>query len=255
MAHLLLFYKKAMDTNSVSEAGDGTNLDFLAVPSTSLVNIAATKRRVILYLKEANGFSSDKANYAQVILDVTNDKEVNVVKALWKLINRGDGNLIDFNDSIKNFPVSHITGLNAIKRSEVERFTNTATDVKALVTTVYNSTASTINKDIPVHIVGATSGGIVSVIPARADTASAMPAQFITSEAIAGRGTGGAILYGPLETANTSSFTVADILYVGATGGLTATAPGGANVDQKIATVAEVASKGILFFTGDLTIS
>lgn len=255
MKHLLLFNIKAISTSSVSESGNGDNLDFIAVPATSLINIVATKRSIILYLKEANGFSSDKAEYAQVTLTTENNKEIAVIKALWRLINSDGSQLIEFNDSIKNFPVKFITGIESIKRSEVERFTNTATDVKALVTTVYNSTVSTINLGVPVHIIGATTGGIVSVIPARADTASAMPAQFITSEAIAGRGTGGAILYGPLETVNTTSFAAGDILYVGATGGLTATAPGGANVDQKIATVAEVASKGILFFTGDLTIS
>jgi hypothetical protein len=255
MNHLLLFRIKAISTYSVLESGNGDNLDFIAVPATNLINIVATKRSITLYLKEANGFSSDKAEYAQVTLTTENNKEVAVVKSLWKLISRDGNQLIEFNDSGKQFPVDYITGIESIKRSEVERFTNTATDVKVLVTTVYNSTVSTIDKDIPVHIVGTTTGGIVSVIPARADTASAMPAQFITSEAITGRGTGQAILYGPLETADTSSFTVADILYVGATGGLTATAPGGANVDQKIATVAEVATKGILFFTGDLTIS
>ena len=102
---------------------------------------------------------------------------------------------------------------------------------------VKNVSGGSLAKGTPIHQTG-TAGQHSEVIAARADTAAAMPSVGVLAETLADEAEGYAVITGRLSNIDTSSYSEGDVLFVGATGGLTSTKPTGeSNVTQNIGIV------------------
>lgn len=84
------------------------------------------------------------------------------------------------------------------------------------ITVVRNVTGSTISKGTPVYRTGST-GTVSTVAPAKADSASTMPALGIMYDTTVSPGYGRAMYLGHIENLNLSAFANGDALYVSAT--------------------------------------
>ena len=116
---------------------------------------------------------------------------------------------------------------------------------------VKNVSGGSLTKGTPIHQTG-TAGQHSEVIAARADTAAAMPSVGVLAETLADEAEGYAVITGRLSNIDTSSYSEGDVLFVGATGGLTSTKPTGeSNVTQNIGIVNKVhASSGSITIYG-----
>ena len=116
---------------------------------------------------------------------------------------------------------------------------------------VKNVSGGSLTKGTPIHQTG-TAGQHSEVIAARADTAAAMPSVGVLAETLADDDEGYAVITGRLSNINTSSYNEGDVLFVGTTGGLTATKPTGeSNITQNIGIVNKVhASAGSITIYG-----
>jgi hypothetical protein len=116
---------------------------------------------------------------------------------------------------------------------------------------VKNVSGGSLAKGTPIHQTG-TAGQHSEVIAARADTAAAMPSVGVLAETLADEAEGYAVITGRLSNIDTSSYSEGDVLFVGATGGLTSTKPTGeSNVTQNIGIVNKVhASSGSITIYG-----
>ena len=116
---------------------------------------------------------------------------------------------------------------------------------------VKNVSGGSLAKGTPIHQTG-TAGQHSEVIAARADTSGAMPAVGVLAETLADEAEGYAVITGRLSNIDTSSYSEGDVLFVGATGGLTSTKPTGeSNVTQNIGIVNKVhASSGSIIIYG-----
>ena len=116
---------------------------------------------------------------------------------------------------------------------------------------VKNVSGGSLTKGTPIHQTG-TAGQHSEVIAARADTAGAMPSVGVLAETLADEAEGYAVITGRLSNIDTSSYSEGDVLFVGATGGLTSTKPTGeSNVTQNIGIVNKVhASSGSITIYG-----
>ena len=91
----------------------------------------------------------------------------------------------------------------------------------------------------------------INVEPSAASQSSTMPAKGVIKANLNNNTNGEIIVYGELEGVNTSSFDVADELYVAAAGGLTNTRPSGENdLVQKIAVVLKKSVNGAILVYG-----
>jgi len=128
------------------------------------------------------------------------------------------------------------------------------TDATKIVVTAKNKSGGTLAKGTPVHaITPVSSGQIVEVIAARADTASAMPATLVLDEELLDEAEGDAIVTGFIQNVDTSLFAAGDVLYVGATGGYTNVKPTGTNLIQNLGIVVKSdasAGSGIVYGSG-----
>jgi hypothetical protein len=127
------------------------------------------------------------------------------------------------------------------------------TATKILVT-AKNKSGGPLSKGTPVHaITPVSSGQIVEVIAARADTPSAMPATLVLDEDLADEAEGDAIVTGFIKNVDTSLFTAGDVLYVGSTGGYTNVKPTGTDLIQNLGIVVKSdasAGSGIVYGSG-----
>jgi hypothetical protein len=118
----------------------------------------------------------------------------------------------------------------------------------AIVLTVKNISGGSLAKGTVVHpspSASPPSGNILEVIAADKSAASTMPAIGVLNETLADDGEGECIAFGSVTGIDTSSFSASDPIYVGASGGFTATKPSGTDLIQKIGIVVKVhASNG-----------
>ena len=107
---------------------------------------------------------------------------------------------------------------------------------------VKNVTGSVLTAGTPVYVSGTVgSTQVAEVQAARADTPSKMPAIGIVETDIAIGANGHVVVIGAVQNLNTGSYAIHDVLYVGATGGLTNVRPTGAtDVIQVMGTVGRV---------------
>lgn len=106
---------------------------------------------------------------------------------------------------------------------------------------VKNTSGGTLTKGTPVYVtgtVGATT--VVEVAASRADTAGTMGTVGLLESTLNNNDSGYALSVGTLTSIDTSTYSVGQQLYVGATGGITNTRPTGANIVQPIGTAARI---------------
>lgn len=277
MDKLFVFQKAAISATSVEEHSSGTNVDFFAVPSSSLVNISAIQNQVILYFKEANTFENSSASFAKVILNVNEGRERSTVLDVWEATHNENIDVIYIDNNRDPKPISNVLSIESINRYTTEKFPSggsslptggvedqvltklSATDGDAdwvyphtLYVTVRNVSGGTLTKGTPVHATGVT-GEVADVIAADASSASAMPCTYILNEEIANNDQGIAILTGVIEGVDTSSFSAGDVVYVAAGGGFTNVKPTGTNLIQNLGVVTKSnasTGSGIVYGTG-----
>ena len=122
MDKLFVFQKAAISATSVEEHSSGTNVDFFAVPSSSLVNISAIQNQVILYFKEANTFENSSASFAKVILNVTEGRERSTVLDVWAATHNENIDIIFIDNNRDPKPISNVLSIESINRYTTEKF-------------------------------------------------------------------------------------------------------------------------------------
>ena len=123
MEKLFVFQKAFISATSVEEHSSGTNVDFFAIPTSSIVNISAVQDQVILYFREANTFENSSASFAKVVLNVTSGRETAVVLAIWEKLANFDNNVdfIYFNNNRSPQPVDNVLSIESINRFTTEK--------------------------------------------------------------------------------------------------------------------------------------
>ena len=270
----LFIFKKAVDKDSVLESNTGTNVDFLAVPIASLANVSAKEGEVVLTFRDGNSYSdgaltnstSTVVSMCNVTLTVTIGAEYETIRALWTNMYALNNDMLLFDEVKNRYPVSYVQAIKTIIRYESPTYVAgggaslptggvedqvltklSATDgdadweyVQDIYLIVENASGGVLGIGTPVHITGENASGNPTVIAARADTPSTMPANYILNESIADGAEGVAFLIGKISGVNTSSFTVGDVVYVGAAGGYTTTKPTGTNLIQNLGIVTSI---------------
>ena len=118
---------------------------------------------------------------------------------------------------------------------------------------VQSNESITIPKGTPVHINNTVSGtGPVSLVNiAKANSASLMPATYVTEEEITSGSIGTALSIGYIPRIDTSGLNVGDTLYVGGEGGFTTAKPTGSSFIQNLGVVVQSdATDGSAFIYG-----
>jgi len=118
---------------------------------------------------------------------------------------------------------------------------STVTSSERLIVPVKNTSGGTLTKGTPVYptgTVGVTDTFEVSA--SRADTAGTMPPLGLLEQDLANNATGYAIQLGLISSVDTSTYSIGQILYVAATGGLTGTRPNNGYIVNPIGTVGRV---------------
>ena len=286
MGDKLLIFRKAVDADSVTANSSGTNVDYLAIPASSLVNIAATRGKIRLSFSEGNDFSdsalsnsqSTTLSFCYVELTVTNGEEHQSVKALWNALSASKESVIVFDETIKQYPSLRVLAVSAIVRNASPTYAassggslpsggaidqvltkQSATDGDAdweyphtLYVTVRNVSGGTLPKGTPVHANDVT-GEVADVIAADASSASAMPCTYVLNEEIDNNAQGIAILTGTITGVDTSSFSPGDVVYVAAGGGFTNVKPTGTDLIQNLGVVTKSnasTGSGVVYGTG-----
>ena len=121
---LLMFHVSAVDSNSVANADDGTNLDLAAFPAKNISSIAAENNGsglVYVYFKNGTRYEDGVAVGGSVIesmeqafvrITCTSGKEAAVIEDLWVAMNSvSAGPVLKFDAIAGTYPVENITGL------------------------------------------------------------------------------------------------------------------------------------------------
>jgi hypothetical protein len=125
--------------------------------------------------------------------------------------------------------------------------------VESVRFSVKNTSGSTINAGTPVYATGSVgASGAVTVSPANASVSASMPAIGLLESTLANNAEGFAVSLGVIRHVDTSAYTVNQVVYVAAGGGLTGTRPTGASTGvQNIGRVVRVdASTGEIAVMG-----
>jgi hypothetical protein len=156
-------------------------------------------------------------------------------------------NGIEINDSY-TFPSADGTDGQFITTDGAGNLSFVSVNNDKIVLTVKNISGGSLSKGTVVHASPSAtppSGNVLEVIAADKSAASTMPAIGVLNETLADEGEGECIAFGSVTGIDTSSFSASDPIYVGASGGFTATKPSGTDLIQKIGIVVKVhASNG-----------
>ena len=123
---LLIFHVAAIDSNSVSAATDGANVDYAAFPASKLSNIRVNEDKVYLNFDSA-GLFDDQDNHdgavnmrkTEVELAAVEDSEHLLVKDIYEAIVFGKGAFIEFDNINSLFPSPHMTAVTSITDAPV----------------------------------------------------------------------------------------------------------------------------------------
>ena len=121
---MLIFHAAAVDSNSVTSADDGANLDLAAFDPANITSIAAENNGsglVYVYFANSNRFEGGPVGSATELLEqafvrltCTSGKEIDVVKDLTALAcsTASYENPVVVFDAINSvYPINHITGI------------------------------------------------------------------------------------------------------------------------------------------------
>ena len=131
---MLVFHAGAVDSNSVANADDGTNLDLAAFDANNITALAAENNGsglVYVYFANSNKFEAGPVGSATELLEqafvrltCTSGKEADVVKDFLALVSGNQVNTAPvpvFDAVNSSFPISNITGI------QIRRHVTTAT--------------------------------------------------------------------------------------------------------------------------------
>ena len=121
---MLIFHAAAVDSNSVTSADDGANLDLAAFDPANITSIAAENNGsglVYVYFANSNRFEGGPVGSATELLEqafvrltCTSGKEIDVVKDLTALScgTASYENPVVVFDAVNSvYPINHITGI------------------------------------------------------------------------------------------------------------------------------------------------
>ena len=121
---MLIFHAAAVDSNSVTSADDGANLDLAAFDPANITSIAAENNGsglVYVYFANSNRFEGGPVGSATELLEqafvrltCTSGKEIDVVKDLTALscgTASYDNPVVVFDAINSVYPINHITGM------------------------------------------------------------------------------------------------------------------------------------------------
>ena len=121
MDKYLIFYASGVDSNSVTTADNGTNIDLASFPASAISSIVAVEDTVIIYFRDTGileggpvGSATELLEQSVVRLTVAEGKEIDVVKDFVTLVNgdyiHGDPNpLFDGVNGV--WPISNVTAI------------------------------------------------------------------------------------------------------------------------------------------------
>ena len=131
---MMVFHAGAVDSNSVTSADDGANLDLAAFDANNITSVAAENNGsglVYIYFANSNRFevgpvgsATELLEQAFVRLTCTSGKEADVVKDFLSLIsgNQVHTSPVPVFDAVNGtYPISHITAI------QIRRHVTTAT--------------------------------------------------------------------------------------------------------------------------------
>ena len=248
----LFIFNKSLVSNRSAKDGE-TDIDLFATPVGNLANVTSTEGLVTLYFKDGNSYTALTGGttnirgyeYAQVELTTNVGNEQFVVKELGKLlaqIQKGERTTIIIDAPEQNYNILGVTGINAIKRfndlTTLATDSSTGTSESAERIELEVRFDETVAKGDPLYITGYNVGqSRITVAKADASDSAKMPSIGLADNAYSTNGNGKALTMGSLVDVDTSSFSAGDVLYVAATGGLTATKPTGSNLIQNVGKV------------------
>ena len=121
---LLMFHVSTVDSNSVTNADDGVNIDLAAFPAKNISCIAAENNGsglVYIYFKGGTKYEDGVAVGGSVIesmeqafvrITCTSGKEAAVIEDLWVAMNSvSAGPVLNFDAVNGKYPIENITGL------------------------------------------------------------------------------------------------------------------------------------------------
>jgi hypothetical protein len=126
MEPTLVFTKQAI---SRSSSTSGSNIDFFAAPSSSLVHIGATYGEVILFFQDSNHYSDDSltggkstkaSKFVKVLLKVRTGEEVNAIELIKQTIDKAAalGTILKFDNTTKEYSIRGVFAVNNIIRDD-----------------------------------------------------------------------------------------------------------------------------------------
>jgi hypothetical protein len=123
MEYYLIFYVSGVDSNSVTTADNGTNIDLASFPASAISSIVAVEDTVIIYFKDAGileggpvGSATELLEQSVVRLTVAEGKEIDVIKDLTNLLSytgsrSGVATNILFDAVNGTWPISNVTAI------------------------------------------------------------------------------------------------------------------------------------------------
>ena len=120
MDKYLIFYASGVDSNSVTTADNGTNIDLASFPASAISSIVAVEDTVIIYFRDAGileggpvGSATELLEQSVVRLTVGEGKEIDVIKDLTELFSDGPhtSSKILFDAVNSNWPISNVTAI------------------------------------------------------------------------------------------------------------------------------------------------
>ena len=119
MDKYVIFHASGVDSNSVTTADDGTNIDLASFPASAISSIVAVEDTVIIYFRDAGileggpvGSATELLEQSVVRLTVAEGKEIDVIKDLTRLfqgVHTGSQILFDAVNSV--WPISNVTAI------------------------------------------------------------------------------------------------------------------------------------------------
>ena len=119
MDKYLIFYASGVDSNSVTTADNGTNIDLASFPASAISSIVAVEDTVIIYFRDAGileggpvGSATELLEQSVVRLTVAEGKEIDVIKDLTELFfgSHVSGQIL-FDAVNDSWPIDNVTAI------------------------------------------------------------------------------------------------------------------------------------------------
>ena len=119
MEKYLVFHASGVDSNSVTTADNGTNIDLACFPVSAVTSIVAVEDTVIIYFRDAGileggpvGSATELLEQSVVRLTVGEGKEIDVIKDLTFLFSGPHTSSHILFDAVNDtWPISNVTAI------------------------------------------------------------------------------------------------------------------------------------------------